>query len=151
MRALLNVFFLHMISPLHADTIPLEAQTPALQKIYYMELSGDPQLAGQLLKDLSSKDCQTLPTTSEARGALINNTCHAFRPYADETQIKNVKASEPQTFLYRVRIDSPHTFNLQIYKRDGAKLRRIANGGDFKPKKDFYENLRDSTIKFTFK
>lgn len=128
-----------------------EPPRPALSDIYYLEIKGDAALAEKLVADLKTRDCYVLGDVTQATPEAWRG-CSKFEKYESEKQIvQNQKSKVPNTFLYRVTIKAPEKFNLQIFKRDGKEIRRIANGGDFRPKEDFYAELLRTTKTYAFK
>ena len=130
--------------------LSLSAFAGTIKKTYFLEVSGDQELGEKLVADLAQKDCYTLKDVH----ATSTNTseCHIFKKFENSNQVKQTFKKSDSSYLYRVAIlPSQNKYNLQIFKRDGGKLRRVFNAGDFTPKGDFYEDLSRTTVSLTFK
>jgi len=111
-------------------------------RTYYLKIRGDLKIGKKLVTELSSQECHTLDGIAG---------CHAFRKFENEKQIQGRFPEIGSSYFYKVSIDSPRKFNLQIFERDGKNIRRILNAGDFRPQGDFYSNLVQTTKTLTFK
>lgn len=114
-------------------------------RTYFLEVSGNEEIKTKLIHELTEKECFTLNDIGEKSNS---DECHAFRQF--ENQSQTIGTTDPG-FLYKIRIASTDKFNLQIFEKDGKKLRRIVNAGDFTPKRNFFSELKLTTIKLTFK
>jgi hypothetical protein len=120
-------------------SLDLFAQTTAT---YYLKVKGDSGIAQKLIAELSSQECHTM---AEISG------CHAFRKYENDSQIQGKFPKPNASYLYKISLNPPQSYNLQIFERDGKKLRRILNAGNFQAKVDFYSELVRTTKTLTFK
>jgi len=136
-KLLISKFVLTAI--IFLSCIPTFAQTT---RTYYLKIRGDLKTGKRLVAELSNPDCHTIDGIAG---------CHAFRKFENENQILGRFPEVGSSYLYKVSIDSPRKFNLQIFERDGKNLRRILNAGDFRPQGDFYLNLVRTTKTLTFK
>lgn len=108
---------------------------------FYVQILGDREVGARLLEKLVEKECHSL-----------GDTCHTFKKFENDGQIKGDFSRAGSSLLYRVNIkrrDGIGRYNLQIFQRDGKSFRRVLNAGNFTPQKFVgYENRRITDDEF---
>ncbi|MES2527005.1 MAG: hypothetical protein V4598_07945 [Bdellovibrionota bacterium] len=127
-----------------------------VHKTFYVKILGDQKTGAKLMDKLTEKKCHTLGTES----------CHTFKKFESDNQIKGDFSSPEASLLYQVNIThrgGVGRYNLQIFQMDGKTLRRVRNGGNFTPaefeghrnkpmtKEIFFNQLVKTTISMSFK